>query len=70
MRWAPVVILLILLMAPYGLADKPGKFRSINEYFNNREIVTAKYFADLDEPIEEEEAPLMADIYSFNAKSP
>jgi hypothetical protein len=52
------------------LADQPGKFRSINDYFNNQEIVTARYFADIDEPIEEEEAPLMADIYSFNAKSP
>jgi len=70
MRWALIAILLILLMVPYGLADQPGKFRSINDYFNNQEIVTARYFADIDEPIEEEEAPLMADIYSFNAKSP
>jgi hypothetical protein len=70
MRWALIAILLILLMVPYGLADQPGKFRSINDYFNNQEIVTARYFADIDEPIEEEEAPLMADIYSFKAKSP
>lgn len=70
MRWALIAILLILLLVPYGLADQLGKFRSINEYFNNREIVTAKYFADIGEPIEEEEVPLMADIYSFKAKSP
>lgn len=70
MRWALIAILLIILMAPYGLADQPGKFRSINDYFTNREIITAKYFADIDEPIEEEDVPLIADIYSFKAKSP
>lgn len=71
MRWAPIAaIFLVLPMVSIGLADPPGKIVSINDYFNSQEIVTAKYYADLDEPIEEEDVPLMADIYSFNAKSP
>jgi hypothetical protein len=70
MRWATMAILLILLFSAYSFADQPVKFHSIDQYFSNQKIVTTKYFADLDEPIEEEEAPLMGDIYTFKAKSP
>jgi hypothetical protein len=70
MRWATMAILLILLLSAYGFAGQPAKTHAIDEYFQSQSIVTAKYFADLDEPIEEEEAPLMGDIYAFKAKSP